>query len=600
MKRLNLWRQAVCCLLSALLMTSVGVAAEGDAAGKADAAKAWAHISLSGSFAEGAEMPGLFGATSETLAAAIDRLNRVANDEEISGVMLRVGPSSLGWAKLNELRIAVKQVRDSGRKVIAVVDDASTQQYLIASACDEIVMPESGSLMMLGVRAEVTFYRNLFDMIGVQADMMQVGEFKGAAEPYTRSGMSPEMRQDMESLIDDYFELIVETIAADRKLTPEAVKAAIDTGPHTAGAAKKLGLIDQLAYDDEVRDRITGELGASKIVEKYGKKKIDTDFSGLAGMMKMMNLMMGVEPRGRASGKAKIAVVYASGIIMTGRSMSDMLGGEVLGSETLVSAIEKAAADEDVKAIVLRIDSPGGSALASDLIWRALKKCDKPVVASMGNTAASGGYYIAAGTDAIFAEPGTLTGSIGVVGGKLAIGGAFEKIGLTTTVISRGQNSGALSTSSGFSETERAAMRKLMEDIYDQFTGKVADARPLSLEEVQKLARGRVYTGRQAKDVKLVDELGTLDDAIQHAKKLAGIAPGIEVDRLVLPKATSPFEALFGPIDGDVTFNVPGVFQQALEVLPTDIARELSAAAVLKLLADEKRLTVMPYRIRVE
>lgn len=561
---------------------------------------AWAEIVLKGSYPEGASMPGIFGAAVENLSKIVERLDRAAEDDEIAGLFLEIDSPTLGWGKLHEIREAIARVRASGKTVVAVLTDADTQSYLLASACDRVTMPESGTLMMLGVRAEVTFYRNLFNLIGVEADMMQVGEYKGAAEPYVREKMSPQFREEMEAVLDDYFELIVSTIARDRGLTAEQVKAAIDSGPHAARAAKELGLIDQVGYRDEANQFVKDTFGAKTLKRKYGKQKLDTDFSGLAGMMKMMNMMMGVEQPERGSGNAKIAIIHATGVIMTGRSASDLFGGEVVGSDTIIKAVRKAKDDENVKAIVLRIDSPGGSALASDLMWRELKQCGKPVVASMGNTAASGGYYIAMGAQKVFAEPGTLTGSIGVVGGKIALGGLYDKIGLTTDVISRGQNSGVLSSLTKFSDSERVAMQKLMQEIYDQFTAKVAETRGMSREEVEKLARGRVYTGKTAKELKLVDEIGTLDDAVAHAQKLAGLADDEDVERIVLPRATSPFESLFGPIDVDArTPAADQVIAAGLKRISPEVAAEFQIGSLLQLLSRERRLTVMPYRVRI-
>jgi len=575
-------------------------AANDEAEAAAEKKTAWAEIVIKGSYPEGASMPGIFGAAVENLAKITERLDRAAADDEIAGLVLEIESPALGWGKLHELREAISRVRASGKTVIAVLTDADTQGYLLASACDRIAIPESGTLMILGVRAEVMFYRKLFNLIGVEADMMQVGEYKGAAEPYVRTEMSPQFREEMEAVLDDYYGLIVSTIAKDRGLTEEQVTAAIDSGPHVATAAQKLGLVDQVGYRDEVNQMLKDEFGAKTLKRRYGKQKLDTDFSGLAGMMKMMNMMMGVEPRGRASGNSKIAIIHATGVIMTGRSASDLFGGEVVGSDTIIKAVRKAKDDESVKAIVLRIDSPGGSALASDLMWRELKQCGKPVVASMGNTAASGGYYIAMGAQKVFAEPGTLTGSIGVVGGKFSLGGLYEKIGLTTDVISRGQNSGALSSLSKFSDSERAAMQKLMQAIYDQFTAKVAETRGMSREEVEKLARGRVYTGKTAKELKLVDEIGTLDDAVAHAQKLAGLADDEDVERIVLPRPTSPFESLFGPIDAEArTPAADQVIAAGLKRISPEVAAEFQVGSLLQLLSREGRLTVMPYRVRI-
>lgn len=393
------------------------------------AAATWAHIELKGSYAEGPQMMGLFGEASESLSEALGRLDKAAKDDGVTGVVLKIDGPQIGRGKLNEFRQAISRVRAKGKKVVAYLDSAAGGDYLVAAGCDEVVMPESGVLMLLGVRSEVSFYKNLFDFLGVKAEMLRVGEYKSAAEPYSRTEMSKEFREELEQVLGDFYDQMVEQVATGRGLTTEKVKAAIDNGPHTANAAKELGLITRVAYEDELTGILKGDKADTtiKLAKRYGKKKIDTDFSGFTGMMKMMEMLMGLEPKARASKNPKIAVIHASGMIMPGASSSDFLGDSTLGSDTLVKAIEKASSDATVKAIVLRVDSPGGSALASDLIWRALEKVEKPIVASMGDVAGSGGYYIAMGADTIFAEPGTITGSIGVVGGKIAARWAVQQ-----------------------------------------------------------------------------------------------------------------------------------------------------------------------------
>ncbi len=563
-----------------------------------------AHIVIKGNYPEGPQTPGLFGDLLEGLSDGIARLDKAAADEKISTVILRLRNPVIGWAKLYEFQQAIGRVRARGKKVYAWLDSGSSMDYLLAASCDQIIMPESGVLMMLGLRAEVSFYKNMFDKLDVKAEMLRVGEFKSAAEPYTRTEMSPEFRSEMEAILDDYYRQMVDAVVASRKLQREQVIAAIDSGPHTARAAKKLGLIDRIAYEDEIEEVIKRENAnlPLSISKSYGKKKIDTDFSGFGGMIKMMNLLMGVKPSKRGSRIPKIAVIYATGAIMSGRSKQDLFGQGILGAETLIKAVRSANGDETVKTIVLRVDSPGGSALASDLMWRALEKVEKPLVVSMGDVAASGGYYISMGADHIFAEPGTLTGSIGVVGGKFALKGLFEKIGITTTVISRGKNSGALSSLNGFSDSERRAMTRMIQEVYDQFTYKAAQGRKMQHADLEKLARGRVYTGAMAVKVGLVDKLGTLEDAITHATRLAGLDPKDKIKRLVLPKPASPFEALFGPTDSDTRLSRAqiGAFVQSLRAISPAAAEQLKAVNIVNQLAREKRLTLMPFRLRVE
>jgi protease-4 len=562
-----------------------------------------AHIEIHGHYPEGAAAPGLFSEVVETLTIGLQRMDKASRDDDLEAVILHIDGPSIGWAKLHELRTGIQKMRQKGRKVYAWLESGSTKDYLLASACDEIVLPESGMLMMPGLRAEVSFYKNLFDMLAIQPQMLRVGEFKSAAEPYSRSEMSPAFREEMEAILDDYYRQIVEMVATSRKLTADQVKSAIDTGLYTAADAKKLGLIDRISYEDAIADLIKGDRKDAeiKIVKGYGKKKIDTDFSGIAGMAKMMNLMMGVEPTQRKSSSPKIAIINAVGPIMSGSSKADFFGDESMGSTTMIKAIRQARDDASVKAIVLRIDSPGGSALASDLMWHELETLDgkKPLIVSMGDVAASGGYYIAMGADRIFAEPGTLTGSIGVVGGKLAFEKFFEKIGITTSVVQRGKNSGVLSMTTPFTESERESMQKMLNDIYGQFTKKAAAGRKMDYDKLEKMARGRVYTGAQALQLGLVDELGTLTDAIAHAKKAAGLDPDQKLERLDLPKPVSPFEQLFGPIDPGTTSLNAGA-SAWLKHLPPEVAEQLQGLGVYELLAKERVLTVMPYRMLVK
>jgi protease-4 len=563
--------------------------------------KTFAHIEVKGSYPEGAGAPGLFGEILETLTTGLKRLDKAAKDDDLAGVILHINGPEIGWAKLNEFRQGVKQIRDSGKKVTAFMESGSTRDYLLAAACDEIVLPESGTLMLLGLRAEVTFYKNLFDMIGVQPQMMAVGEYKSAGEPYMRTDMSPAFREEMEALLDDHYRQIVEMIAAGRKLDEEKVKSIIDSGLCTAKEAKELGLIDRVAYEDDLKTQLRGddEKAEVKVTMGYGKKKLDADLSGLNGMITMMNLMMGIEDKPRKSKADKIAIINAIGPIMSGSSQSDFLGGEVMGSSTMVKAIRQARDDDTVKAIVLRIDSPGGSALASDLIWHELETVKKPVIASMGDVAASGGYYIAMGADKIVAEPGTLTGSIGVVGGKFALEKLYEKLGMTTTVLKRGKNSGVMSLTTPFSESEQTAMKKLLADIYEQFTSKAAQGRKMDLEKLQSLAKGRVYTGAQAKEVGLIDELGTLEDAVAMAKEAAGLG---RFERLMLPKSVSPFEQLLGPLNEETSIAAgwqAALLSTWLKQLPAEWIKPLRDVSAIDLLTKEKFLTIVPYRIDV-
>lgn len=563
---------------------------------------AWGHIELKGSYPEHTALPGLFGELSESLSDCLTRFEKAASDEALQGLILRIESPHVGWAKLNEIRHAIAKVRKAGKKVYAYFDDGTSMDYLIAVACDEVVMPESGSLMFLGLRAEVSFYKNLFDKLDLKAEMLRVGEYKSAAEPYSRTEMSKEFREEMEAVLDSYFSQMKQIVADARNKTPEQVEDAINAGPFTAGKARELGLIDRIAYPDELETLVKGGDAKVKITKKYGKKKLDTDFSGFAGMVKMMDLLMGIEQPKRKTTNPKLAIINAVGPITTGNSASDTFSGDTtIGSETLCKAIRQANEDATVKAIVMRVDSPGGSALASDLIWRELELVKKPLVISMGDVAASGGYYIAMNADKIFAEPGTITGSIGVVGGKLATQGLFDKVGINTSIITRGKNAGVMSTTTPFSDSERQAMQEMMNDIYKQFTTKAATGRKMEYEKLEKLARGRIYTGLQAKELGLIDEIGTIGDAIAEAKKLAGLKADEKLEKLELPKPVSPFESLFGPLDPNARLQASqGEFlRTTLGEISPDLVQHLSAMQVFTRLAREPRLVLMPFQIKV-
>lgn len=547
------------------------------------------RIVLKNDYPEGTSPEGIFGELQPRLQDVLERLDKAAKDDSLAGVLLELRSPEIGLGKVNELRAAIARVRKSGKKVYADVQMGLNKDYLIACACDEVVMPESGILMITGLRAEVAFFKKLFDKLDIRAEFIQVGDFKGASEPFTRSKMSPEFRKQLESVIEDYYQQMIETIATDRKLDRSKVKELIDLGMFTPARAKEAGLIDRVSYEDELAEQLKKDHGAETLVvdRNYGRKQVDADFSGFAGFMKLMDAIMGNEPGKKVARGQKIAIVYAVGPIMTGESKSGVFGNETLGSDTIVKAIRTAEKDEKVKAIVLRVDSPGGSALGSDLIWREITRAKKPVVASMGDVAGSGGYYISMGADKIFAEPGTLTGSIGVVTGKLALKGFLSKIGITTDVISRGEVSGSLSPIEPLTEKEREAWLRVSKEIYAQFTTKASQGRKMDPAKLETVAQGKLFSGRMAAQNGLVDKVGTLEDAIAEAKSMAGLKPDEKVDLLILPKPKSFFEQLF---------ENQSVDSRAAAVVP-ELAAGLQYAQTLRELFRHPAVTIMPYQV---
>jgi protease-4 len=566
-----------------------------------------AHIKLSGSLDEAPPSADpLFGGTSENFKSKLDRIKKARKDANVHALYLQIDNASLGWAKLDEMSRAIADFRKAGKKVYAYLESGSTRDYLLALACDEICAPEPGWLMLTGMRAEVSFYKDLFEKIGVKADMLQMGDFKSAAEPFMRNSMSEPAKKQLTSVIDDYYNhSIVERIVkarTDKKFTAEQVKKLIDEGPYSARGALKAELIDRVAYADDYKQHLQKALKKDQkadeatLVKDYGKaKKADVDLSNPFALLKLLT----TPPKTSTSRNPKIAVIYAVGAITTGKSEEGLFGASTVGSTTMVEAIRQAEEDETVKAIVLRVDSPGGSSLASDLIWNELKRSKKPVIASMSDVAASGGYYISMSAKKIYADPGTLTGSIGVVSGKLAIGGTFNKLGIHTEVISRGANSGILSSERPFSDSERKAMMALMQDVYDQFLDKALEGRhkagkKMTREELVNLAGGRIWTGRQAKDNGLIDELGSLEDAIAAARGMAHLPPTREPDLLVLPKSKGFLDSL---LDEKLGLQAPALrLRQVLREVP-QLQRKLRSLEGMLQLRGEPVWLTLPYQI---
>ncbi|MHC4403817.1 MAG: signal peptide peptidase SppA [Planctomycetota bacterium] len=550
------------------------------------------RLAVRGSFPEGPSSIGLFGEVRPSLAAMVRRLDGAARDDDVAAVLLDVRGASLGRGKLYELCAAVDRLQSAGKPVFAELASAGTSQYLLAAGCDQVMMLPNATLTIPGVRAEATFYKGLLDKLGIQFDALQMGKYKGTAESLTRSDMSQPLRESLEAVVDDTYDDLVAVIARDRRLKPDRVKTLIDRGIFSAKAAAEAGLVDYVGYPDEFRETLLASLGAGSldVVESYRRKKPQTDFSGMTGMMKLIETIFSGPPREKATTKRKIAVIYGVGVIIPGKSATSLFGEKGVGAATLIDALKQAANDPTVEAIVLRIDSPGGSAVASDLIWREVVKTQKPVIASMGDVAGSGGYYVAMGADKILAAPDTVTGSIGVVGGKLVLGGLFDKLGITTEVISRGKNSGSSTLARPYTPEERVAWLAVMKGTYEQFVEKAARSRNMCRKEVEAVAQGRVFTGRMAVANGLIDGLGTLEDALAEAKKTAGLDPEEDVDLWILPRPRSFFEQLL---------EAPFVSSRLKTVAP-ELDAVLGDVERVRRLFSEPALALMPCRLELK
>jgi protease-4 len=618
---MNCTRFALLPLLAALLLLPVSVRADEEpnaeqstkgepSAAASDSAEApaakkdekrakarLAYIVLSGSLPEGAPSGSPFAELSTDLATILERIERASNDDKIDGLVLEFKGLAAGYGQMNELRGAIARFRKTGKKVHAYMETGNTPDYLVATACNDITLPESGYLTVPGLRIEATFYKGMFDVLGVKADFVHMGEAKGFAESYTRRGWSKPVKENLTAMVDGLYEHVIETITNDRPIRRNEVVEAVDIGLLPATKALEIKFIDHIAYGDQLKQQLAETYNAEELVYvlNYGKKEVDTDFSGPTGMFKLLKLLSG-SGTGKSSSGKKVAVVYAVGPIMSGKSSSDLFGSSTLGSDTIVEALRQANEDDDVVAIVLRIDSPGGSAVASDMMWREIETLDKPIVASMGDTAASGGYYIAMGCDKIYAEPGTITGSIGVVGGKIALGRLMDRVGIETGVISRGKNSGMFSATEGFSASQREVFRQSMEETYEQFTSKAAAGRNMPIEKLKDLAGGKVYTGIAAKQNGLVDELGTLHEAIEAAKKLANVDPDEKVKIETLPEPVDFFKSLFGDNEAEKEVAI----KIGVEQLSPELAAMAQKARLMQQMFKEPVVLTMPFELTVE
>src|SRR5437773_1970518 len=481
----------------------------------------------------------LFGGQPQSLSSLLAQFRKAKVDKRISAVLLDIVMPEEGWAKAEEIRAAIADFRTSGKPVYAFMEMGLNKDYYIASACDRVFLPPPGDLFTIGLAADVMFFRGSLDKLGIYPDIFQIGKYKTAADMFTQKQMTDAHREFMNSLLDDLFGRFVEAIAKARNKSPEEVKALIDNAPYNAAQAKDAGLIDGALYRDEVEKELKKRLGYNDSDELHIAK---------AGDYRQISQ----ESLGLNKGD-KIAVVYAAGDIVSGKSDFGGSGETTIGSDSLVKTLDEARDDKGVKAIVLRIDSPGGSGLASDIIWRAIEsvKEKKPVVVSMSDVAASGGYYIACNANKIVAEPSTITGSIGVVGGKPVVKGLYDWLGITNEYVMRGKNAGMFRETEKFNDTERQKFQEFLNATYDDFTTKVAKGRKKEQAYIDSIGQGRVWTGQQGKDRGLVDEYGGLDRAIEVAKQLAKIPADRGIQRIIMPQPPSFFEQLMNTGDDD-------------------------------------------------
>jgi protease-4 len=486
-------------------------------------------VPLSGEYIESTEAPLLSRILSDAgmpFAALLSELKKAERDDRLSTVVFRVRSLAVGWGQAQELRDAISRLSAAGRQTIAYLEVAqfgANLEYYVASAADEVYASPAASLGVVGLAGEYLFLGQMWEHLGISFDVARAGQYKTAAETLTGDEMSEAYREVANAILDSLNDQFVSGIAESRSLTEEFVRVAIDQGPMSPDELKGLDLIDEIEFFDVLLQ----SLGTSVV------KAADYATVGLDSV--------GFKPVARA------ALIYGSGQVVVGSGRNSSTRNPVLASDTVAAAIEKAVKDPTIDAIIFRINSPGGSALASDIVWRALevaKQSEKPLIASFSNVAASGGYYVACGADVILAEPGSLTGSIGVFALRPNLHGLFDKLDIQVERITRGAHSDILLSSEPLSPESAQRMRDEVEAVYQLFLDRVASGRGLDREQVERVAQGRIWTGQQALEQGLIDGLGGLTEAAVAAKQALGLDADADIALVPYPPPGSLFDQI--------------------------------------------------------
>ncbi len=542
-----------------------------------------------------------------TLRSLVERMHHARDDKRVRALLLNLNGPGLNLAQAQEVRDALVECRRAGKKTFVYADGYDTDSYTIASGATNVCLLPGGELMMPGVAIQTMYLKGLFDKLGVVADYVQIGAYKGADEEYTRTGPSPEFAGEINKLMDGLFAQVVDGIAANRNLSADKVRDALDRSILTAADAKQRGLVDHLVDQDGVHQLMRDELGTQLdfAVDYDAAKRDDVDLSSPFGLFALLTKKPAI------STKPAVALVFADGVIVDGEGRGGGgfggLGGEAtVGSDNIRRAMREVARDENVKAVVVRINSPGGSALASEAMWQAVRRVakDKPVVISVGNMAASGGYYLASAGDRIFADPSAIVGSIGVVGGKFVYKDLLDKFGVTTQEFTRGRNADLFGSQTPFSDTQRSMVRDWMTQTYDQFTQRVMTTRAGKIKKIADVAQGRVFVAAQAKELGMVDEIGGLDAAVSYAADQVDLpADGYDVRMVPAPKTLA--DLFTGGSESSVAAAVQPKVELStdpvLQAIPADLRSMVGEQlAIMRLLQDRPVVLAAPFVIRVK
>ena len=517
-----------------------------------------------------------------TLRDVVDAIDRGANDDRVVGMVAKIGAAPMGIAQVQEIRDAVQRFRAHKKFAVAYAETfgefgPGNSAYYLATAFDQIYLQPSGDIGLTGIMFESPFVKGTLAKLGVTFHGDHRYEYKNAMNTLTETKYTPPHKEAMTALMNSWFGQIKDGICLARQIAPEKFQSIVDAGPYLGKEAVDAKLVDALAYRDEVYDQVKKKAGDGAellYLEKY------------------------LDRAGRPHDHGKnVALIFGVGGVTRGKSDYDPVQGAVnMGSDTVAGAIRAAVADKDVKAILFRVDSPGGSYVASDTIWREVVKArqaGKPVIVSMGDLAGSGGYFVAMGADKIVAQPGTITASIGVLGGKMLTSGLWDKVGLSWDEIHQGNNATMFTGTHDYTPAEWARFEAWLDRVYVDFTGKVADGRKLPKEKVLQIAKGRIWSGADAKNLGLVDELGGYDTALKLVKKAAGIPEGDEVKLVVYPRPKTFFQAVIARQTPDNS-DKEAVGQTLARILQVvqPVARQLDAAGVNR--RDQEDVLRMP------
>ncbi|HQH60347.1 MAG TPA: signal peptide peptidase SppA [Candidatus Saccharicenans sp.] len=503
------------------------------------AANAYLEIQLNGRLEEYVSSTSLSNVLEGRAISLFDtwmNLRKAAVDPRIKAVVLKFGLLDADWAKIEELRQAVLEFRKSGKPVISYFEESpeADKEYYLATASDRILIHPLGWLGVNGLSSYVLFFKTALTNLGIKAEFEHIAEYKTAYNQFTEDGFTPAHREMMESIYQDIFDHYYRQLATARKKSPEEMRSLIDQGYFQGKETVTAGLVDALAYEDQWLDHMNLK-GVSRL-QKISNEKYATVAPASVGL----------------DGGKKIAMIFASGTIISGEEQT-----LALGSETVARWLRAAVKDDSIRAIVVRVDSPGGSAVGSDVIYHELIEArkQKPVIISMSGLAGSGGYWLALGGQEIIAQPQTLTGSIGVIAGKFSFGQLLAKLGIKAEKIIIGREADAFSVYREFSPQEKEMLRHQLNSTYQEFLARVAAARNLTVEEVDRIGRGRVWTGKQALELHLIDRLGGYTEAIEAAKKLAGIRPEEKVKMVIWPKKRSWLDIILGREKGTISLD---------------------------------------------